>query len=160
MVACLSGHAEENSAMTDRVEKTIDAFDSDTCNCCQAIARVFGPEVGLDEKSAVRAGCAFSGGIGRSGKVCGAVTGAVLVLGFKANEDEADTQKAMEDSIDLVDTFMTRFTESHGSLDCKDLLGLDLSTEEGRRINDEDHVSAITCPAFVRTAAQILDDMM
>lgn len=146
--------------MRNRVRKTVEAFDCDSCNCSQAIARVFGPEIGLDEKSAMRAGCAFGGGIGRQGMVCGAVTGAVLVLGFLANRDEPDPEKAMEASFELVDRFMNRFAERHGSLDCKDLIGIDLSTEAGRRVNQEEKVTKTTCPEFVKTAAEILDEMM
>ena len=146
--------------MADRIEKAVKAFDCDSCNCSQAIARVFGPEVGLEDQAAMGAGMGFGGGVGRQGLVCGALTGAVLVLGCKANAEEPNPVKAMDLSFRLVETFMQRFRERHGSVNCKDLLGVDLATEEGRRTNQEQGLTRTVCPNFVRSAAQILDEMI
>jgi hypothetical protein len=55
---------------------------------------------------------------------------------------------------------MRRFIALHGSLECRQLLGVDLSTAEGLRAAKEKHLPETVCPQYVRTAAQIVQDLL
>jgi len=71
----------------------------------------------------------FGGGIGNTGAVCGAVAGAVMAIGLK--KERGDT---MEDWLRLsavAQEFRRRFEAEMGSINCSELTGADLSTEEG-----------------------------
>ena len=146
--------------MSERVQKANEIFSPDNCNCSQAVARAFGPSVGLDEKAAMGAARGFGGGIGSQALTCGAVTGAVMVLGFRAAELDRKTENPKTKAAELVREFCTRFESRHGTIACLDLIGIDLSTETGQRINKEKKITRTQCPAFVRSAAEILDEML
>ena len=51
------------------------------CNCAQAVLRCFAEQYGLDADTALRLATGFGVGMGRGG-ACGAVSGAVMVLGL------------------------------------------------------------------------------
>lgn len=52
-------------------------------NCAQTIMRAYAEEMGLTEEQAAAIGCNFGGGM-KCGGTCGAITGALMVLGTKA----------------------------------------------------------------------------
>lgn len=79
-------------------------------NCCQAVLIPFAAECGLTEEQAARLGSHFGGGM-RCGSTCGALTGALMVLGLMG-KDEIDTAKAA----------LNQFREANGALDCATLL--------------------------------------
>lgn len=111
----------------------------------------------MDRTTAFKLGRAFGAGMGM-GWECGAVTGALLILGF--NVQEAPTEKETRFKVyDLVKKFVRLFEEKHGTILCKDLLGADLGTPEGRHQAIKDNLFGTLCPGFVRDAAQILADM-
>ena len=76
-------------------------------NCCQAVACSFCKEIGVDEETLFKAGEAFGLGMGGMEGTCGAVSGAVMLAGFK-NSDGHE--------------------EKNGSLICRDLKGIDTGT--------------------------------
>jgi C_GCAxxG_C_C family probable redox protein len=92
------------------------------------------------------------------GRECGAVTGAMLVLGFKVQE--ASTEKETRYRVyDLVRELVRLFEKKHGTIVCKDLLGVDVGTPDGRDKAVKDGLFRTLCPGFVRDAAQILSDI-
>src|SRR5512136_2460698 len=92
------------------------------------------------------------------GRECGAVTGAMMILGFKVQE--ASTEKETRYRVyDLVKKMVRLFEEKHGTMICKDLLGVDLGTPKGRERAIKENLFRTLCPGLVRDAAQILSDM-
>lgn len=78
-------------------------------NCCQAVLIPFCEACGLDEEAAGRLGAHFGGGM-RHGGTCGAVTGALMVLGMTGKDERAAR------------ALMNGVRERHGALDCAHLL--------------------------------------
>ncbi len=75
---------------TNKVENALACFEGG-CNCCQSILLTYGSEFGLPNEVVLRLGTGFAGGMARCGEVCGAVTGAIMVIGLKhgmANEND------------------------------------------------------------------------
>jgi C_GCAxxG_C_C family probable redox protein len=92
------------------------------------------------------------------GRECGAVTGAMMVLGFRVQE--APTEKETRFKVyDRNRELVRLFEKKHGTIICKDLLGVDIGTPEGREKAVKDNLFRTLCPTFVRDAAQILADM-
>ena len=60
---------------------------SEGFSCSQSVLAAFAPELGLDADAALRVSAAFGGGMGRLGDTCGAVTGALMVLGLRLRRD-------------------------------------------------------------------------
>jgi C_GCAxxG_C_C family probable redox protein len=117
----------------------------------------FGELYGLDRSTAFKLARAFGSGMGM-GRECGAVTGALMVLGLKVQEASSEKETRYR-VYDLVKEFVRFFEEKRGTIICKDLLGVDLGTPEGRDKAIKDNLFRTLCPGFVRDAAQILADM-
>ncbi len=141
----------------NNVEKTTDLFSAGL-NCSQAMLTVFGEPYGLDAEMAAKLGRPLGGGIGHLAKTCGAITAAVLVLGMAKNhQDEGEARKA---SYASVQDLFKRFEALHGTTECKELLGTDMSTEEGLKKIQEEKLVRKVCPPFVRAAASILEELL
>ena len=115
-------------------------------NCCQAVVLSYQEELGMDKDTILRLSSSFGGGMGGMGEVCGAVSGAFMVLGalegYDSNAKPGDKQLHYA----RIRAFGEKFGEKHGSLLCRDLK----SAENGR----------ITCAALVESAAEMLSDFL
>ncbi len=143
------------------VETAVSLF-SQGFTCSQALLLAFAPRFDLDLSVAARLASPFGGGIAKQGKVCGAVAGAIMVVGLHAGNASAEDRATKEGMYEKVGALMARFAAAHGTTECRQLTGSDLSTPEGYAAASEAGVFAQKCPAFVRTAAtlaaRILDD--
>lgn len=141
------------------VETALSLF-SQRFTCSQAILLAFAPRFGLDPLVAARLASGFGAGIARQGQVCGAIAGAVMVLGLYAGNAAPDDTPSKEAAYAKVRTLMKRFADEHGSTECRVLTGYDLSTPDGHAAAIAAGVFTEKCPAFVRSAATILSDLL
>ena len=71
-------------------EKALMYYDK-KFHCSQAILAAYANECGLSEEQALKLGACFGSGM-RKGEVCGACTGALMVLGFLYGQyEKSDT---------------------------------------------------------------------
>ena len=140
-----------------KVQDAVSAFESGF-NCSQAIMRTYGPDYGLSALDAVRVSCGFGGGMRRGG-TCGAVGGALIVLGLRFGPKDDSDISAKPDVYSKVDEFQSRFESRCNSVACHDLLGCDISTTEGMEYARNNNLFRTVCPDLVRIAAEILEDM-
>ncbi len=73
----------------------------------------------------------FCGGIARTSGICGAVSGAVMAINIFYGRNTPDVP--FEKSYAPVQKLIQMFTRKYGSTNCKELTGVDLATEEGRK---------------------------
>lgn len=125
-------------------------------NCAQTVLSLFAPELGIDQKTALRIASGFGGGM-NCAETCGAVTGAYMVIGMKHGHATPDPDEKAHTKM-LVKKFNERFKEVHGSLICKQLTGFDISTPEGSAAASEAGVFESRCPAFIKTSCKILEE--
>ena len=129
-------------------------------NCSQAIIATYGPPLGLEEDMGVKVASAFGGGMGHTGKTCGVLTGALMVIGLHCSKADCSVAQAKARSYALASELMKTFQNRHVYTNCKDLIGQDLSTEEGMRSAREDDLFGTLCSAFVHSAAEILEEFL
>ena len=129
-------------------------------NCSQAVCSVFAPDFGVDPETAYRLACAFGGGLAGSGETCGAVTGALMVLGLKYGMTDFQNQQAKEKTYAVARSFLREFASRHQFTRCRDLLGCDIGTPEMRARAKEAGLFETLCPAFVRDAVQIVETLL
>jgi C_GCAxxG_C_C family probable redox protein len=141
----------------NQIETAVNRF-AEGFNCSQAVFSSYAGQVGLDEGTALKIAAGFGGGMGRIGGTCGAVTGAFMVLGLRHGGSSPDPQ-TKELVYAKVRECADRFKARNGSLLCKDLLGCDISTSEGREAAKEKNLFTTICPKVVRDAAEILEEM-
>ncbi len=112
----------------NNVQNALTIFEN-KYSCAQAVAAACGPQLGLDKDIALKVASAFGGGIGGRGETCGAVSGALIVLGLKYDAQDA---QAKEKIYQLARTFIEKFCVCHSSIICKELLCCVVGTDEGK----------------------------
>lgn len=129
-------------------------------SCAQAVFSAYHKECGLDKETARKIATGLGAGLGRTGNVCGAVTGAILVLGQLYGMDNLENSAAREKTYALVKKLISEFTAIHGSSNCAGLLGYDMSDPEQFAEAKEKKVAARICPVLVRDAVEILQKII
>jgi C_GCAxxG_C_C family probable redox protein len=71
----------------------------------------------------------LNGGIAYSGGVCGAISGAAFAVGILAARRIADHKEAKRCARLLIAALMESFGDAYGSINCWDLIGLDIRDE-------------------------------
>ena len=143
----------------NRVENAVALFSSGL-NCSQAVFSSFAKAQGLDFAVAAKLATGLGGGMGRMGHTCGAVTGAILAIGLKHGSVTGGDREAKEKTYQLVREFTTRFKSRNGSTVCRELLGCDISTQEGFEDAKRKGLLTTVCPKAVRTAGEILEEIL
>lgn len=131
----------------------------DGFNCSQAVLSVFAGDMNIEVETALKIACAFGGGM-RLGNTCGAVTGALMVIGMKYGKSKADDNEARDTTYALAKDFQAAFSNARGSIMCRDLLGFDLSTPEGYEAAKKNLAFIKICPGLVRNAVEILEEII
>ena len=139
------------------VDKAVELFKQGH-SCSQAILMTYGPGAGIERETAMKIAAGFSGGM-RMGETCGAVTGAIMVIGLLHGSTDAKDKKAKAHVYESVNKLVERFTARNGSVVCKKLLGVDIGTEAGVKTAENDGLFSSVCPEMVRVAAEILEEM-
>ncbi len=127
-------------------------------NCTQAVLSVFADEFNLDTDTARQIAQGFGAGVSRTGDRCGVVSGAIMVLGLRYGGTRAEDSDAKETTYAMVADFLQRFRKLHGSLDCTDLIGYNLS--DPRQHAQAKKVVPVRCPMFVSDAVTLLETMV
>ncbi len=131
------------------------------CNCSQAVLSTYAPTLGLDRETALRVAAAFGGGMGRTGETCGAVSGALMVIGLRYGQSTAGDEEAKEKTYNLAGEFLKRFAaRNDGCVKCRELLGRDVGSPEDRQAAREQGLFDTLCPKFVRDAAEIVEQLL
>ncbi|MGD0021374.1 MAG: C-GCAxxG-C-C family protein [Smithellaceae bacterium] len=129
-------------------------------NCAQAVIKAYAGDVGMNEEDAVKMASALGGGIGRTGHTCGAVSGAALVIGMKFGSADNTVKHSRNKAYQKAKDLLEKFTALNKSVLCKDLLGYDISSNEGLKQARESGVMVQKCPGFVSSAAKILESII
>jgi len=129
-------------------------------SCAPAVFSTYSDQFGLEKELALKIACGFGGGIGRMGKTCGAVTGAVMVIGLKHGQADVADEESRQETHKLVKKFIDKFTALHGSIECRQLIGYDLSDSAELKLARESGVFQKKCASFVYDAARILEDVL
>ena len=144
----------------DRVGDAYALMAAHRMNCAQTVLSTYCEEFGLERILALKLAQGFGGGMGRTGKTCGAVTGAYMVLGLAQEMSSDSPRESLEKTYALVREFNRRFEALHGSLTCKELIGYDLSTPEGFAEARDKKVFTSVCPDFVRDSVRTLEMLL
>lgn len=129
-------------------------------NCAQAVLAAVGGELGLDRDRALKLASGFGAGMGRRQEVCGAVTAGIMAIGLRHGSAVVGDKEAKEKTYALTRELMARFQAEFGSCLCRDLLRLDLRTEEGQKKYAQENLGEKVCRPCVRAAVRILGTIL
>ena len=140
-------------------ESAIKTFDSGY-NCAQSVFSTFAGDLKLDRQTTLSISAGFGAGMGRTQATCGAVTGAIMVIGSLLS-DKHKTSEGLNDLIySKTREFISRFTEMHKTTNCRELIQADLTTEEGQKYFKENNIFNDVCMKCVANSVGILEEML
>jgi len=145
--------------MNPEIEQAV-AFYRQGYTCTQSILGSFAKRYGLPQNLAFRLGEPFGAGTSCTNDMCGSVTGAIMVLGMQYGSNLSNDEAARSSTYQLVRELIRRFEEIHGSIQCTNLLGYNLSDPQQLQIVWEKGLFIQLCPNLVRDAAQILVEIL
>jgi C_GCAxxG_C_C family probable redox protein len=137
------------------LSKTATKHFKDGYNCSQSVLLTMAEYWKCKDELIPKMATAFGGGMARCGSACGALTGGLMAIGIKYGTNEPSSEKAAC-AYELAETFYRRFEKRNGNILCRELIGLDLSDTEQRKKAREEHLFEKKCPAFVKSAVEIL----
>ena len=143
----------------NRTEQAVHYFEQGYL-CSQSILATFAPQSGFDQETAFRIAAGFGAGMGRMGEVCGALTGAFMVIGLRFGHTSGEDMVNKDLTYQHVQMVADQFRNRHGTILCRELIGCDLNTPEGQEAFKVVQASG-GCGKYVamaaRTAVELLD---
>jgi C_GCAxxG_C_C family probable redox protein len=129
-------------------------------DCSQVVLRHFAKELGISEDEANRLAAGFGGGM-LLGKVCGAYTGALMAIGLKYGHSNPDGLMAQKEIMTAKNMELkNRFTEEFGTIECKELIGFDVSTPEGLQAALDSGKLVDYCPVLAEKVIKMTEEIL
>ncbi|GLC79589.1 hypothetical protein LBYZC6_17030 [Lacrimispora brassicae] len=128
-------------------------------DCSQVVAGAFAEELGVDKKFLRKVSSCFGGGM-HCGETCGAVTGALMVLGMKYGHSQEGDSGQKQVMMEKTREFKKLFGEKYPSCICRDLLGHDISRKEELEKVMEKGLLLQFCPKVVEDTIEILGKIL
>jgi C_GCAxxG_C_C family probable redox protein len=131
--------------------------------CAQAVLASYAEDFGLDVAHALRLATGFGSGMGRMCEVCGALTGAFMVIGLKYGKEVSNGTRygnETETTYRLVKELADKFKERNGTIYCRELIGHDLNDPQERAKVVEAGLFKTTCSKCIRDAVELLEDTL
>ncbi|MEN6332602.1 MAG: C-GCAxxG-C-C family protein [Smithella sp.] len=105
-------------------KKAVEMFAVQKFHCSQVIAAVGQEKLGKGNDDVIRAMGGFGGGLCGNGEVCGALAGAMAVLGLRysrAKSDEKEDTKMWKVADEVFRRFRDEIVNRNGSICCRDI---------------------------------------
>ena len=129
-------------------------------NCAQAVLSSHCEGLGLDPVLAKKVAGAFGAGMANNGETCGAVTGALMLIGLKYGKYREDDTTAKADTIRISNAYMEKFKEQFGSVKCRDLINVDFKNEAEAAKARESGVFKTICPKFIKKSVELVGEFL
>ena len=143
-----------------RVEHAL-ALHAAGSSCSQAVLTAFAQDFGLPDETAHRIATGLGAGLGRQQLVCGAVSGAALVLGLALGARKSEEQEAKEATYAAVCSFVEAIRSEFGAVDCRALLeDLDLRDPAGKAAVKERGLPDRVCNPIIRRSVRLLEERL
>lgn len=141
---------------SNKVKKAVDYAERGYM-CSESIVMAFVEEFGLKPDIAARISSGFAGGMAQ-GKTCGAVTGAIMVIGLKYGAGLIRDQYSKDMCFQITQEFSQCFLSRRKSLECTEILLMNninpKDPEEMKNLREKR-----LCDKIIKDAAEILEDL-
>jgi len=128
-------------------------------NCAEAVLGAVTLGLGYSPPP-LRIATGFGGGVGRTGDICGAVTGAIMAMGWVGGRDVPTDKAAYAKTAEVIRSFLSQFREQHGSTVCAVLTGYDFGDAEAMGRFADDAERRAKCADYIRTAAAMATEVL
>ncbi len=138
----------------------LDGFNSGF-DCSMQVAAELSGDIGITREQALRLMACFGVGAGQR-SFCGAVSAAIMALGYRYGNTEPGDIATKGMCISKREEFFARFRKEFGALTCDGIMGVDLTTPDGSRTAREQGLVAKKCPKAclfaIETVRELLGD--
>lgn len=128
-------------------------------NCAQSVLKAVLEEKGVFFEEAMALSSGFGGGIAGEGRTCGAVSGAIMVIGVLNGPQNDDAVQGKESTYKLSTILIEQLKEKFETTQCYELIGVDMKDPEAKKAARERGVFSDQCSEFVVTAVGIVLDL-
>ena len=117
-------------------------------NCAQSVALPFCEEFGLDPKTVMMGMEGFGAGMGGRELTCGALSGAIYMLGFKCSDGNLDSPATKTHTYAAANALGKQFSEKCGSAICREIKG------------EKDGKALMSCNDCIILAVNLLEEAL
>lgn len=117
-------------------------------NCAQSVACAFAEELGIDSQTLFKMCEGFGLGMGCMNGTCGAISGAIALIGLKNSDGNLDSPASKVSTYQLSKELLQKFEEKNGATICKDLKGI--GTGQVLR----------SCPGCIEDAVEFVQEIL
>ena len=129
-------------------------------NCAQSVLLSHCEELGLEKETALKLACGFGGGMAYHGEACGAVTGALMLIGLKYGKCRPEDNAAKAKTYALIREFSDEFRAMNGSINCTELVGYDLGDASAYAAACDAGVFKTLCPRLVKESVELAERIL
>jgi C_GCAxxG_C_C family probable redox protein len=143
-------------------EETIRAAEGHAADgylCSEAVLLALSEYMGVTSELIPRIATGFAAGVGRTGNMCGALSGAIMGLGLRYGRDTPTTEPGRRPYW-YGRWLAEAFEEACGSVTCPGVLGLDIDDPDDYRRYTEEDMWATKCREVIKTATGLAYDTL
>lgn len=133
---------------------------TDGFNCAQAVLSSFSDEYSCPKEIALKISGAFGSGMGQLGETCGAVTGALMVIGLQYGKFRITDTESKDRTYACVKNYSDNFKSKFGSIKCNDLIKYNLSNPNELSEARKAGVFKSICPELIKGSVEILESLI
>ena len=123
--------------------------------CSESVFKAIASAQGITGEFIPKVATGLAAGIGRSGEVCGAVSGAIMGLGLKYGRSSVEETTPGKRPYWYATELLQLIRERHGTATCAGILGLDLMDPgDLKTYNELDHWNT-TCRELIKEATAL-----
>lgn len=145
------------STREDAIERAA-GYAEDGFLCSESVLLALRDVLGVSCGCVPRIATGFAAGVGRTGNLCGAFTGAVMGLGLALGRDRPVVGERAPHWYS--ERMAKAFEEAEGSLTCPGILGLDIGDPDDYHTYRERNTWSTVCRDLIRTATGLAYDIL
>lgn len=138
----------------EEVADQAEEFFADGLYCAESVLLAMAKAHGVRSELLPALATGFGSSLARTCGPCGALMGGVMALGMLQGRSSA--QESILACYTPVQALIQKFKNHFGSINCRDITGCDLSTEEGRGMFKEQGLGAKLCNRVTRETAEMV----
>lgn len=128
--------------------------------CSEAVLLALSEAQNIKSEIIPRIATGFGAGISRHGEVCGALSGAVMGLGLRFGRSQVSETPQDTSPYQFGQTMVNLFASRFGHIRCRDILDLDISSDEGVKKYREQNLWESKCRELIRIATELAFDLL
>ena len=130
-------------------------------NCAQSVVLAFQDLLPAEGAMLSKMASSFGAGMGRLREVCGSVSGMFMAAGLLYGYDGPETGEKKAEHYARIQELAHRFEEKHGSIVCRELLGLIVKHDDTHpEERTEEYYRKRPCEEIIGDAAEILEKLI